>query len=320
MTSEVGKYIAGRLLQMVPALVGSTLAVFLLIRLIPGDVVDVLLGTELTLTPEARVTLRKLLGLDRPIPLQYLTWVGDLLHGDLGRSLRSGQPVLQIILQRLPVTAELAFLALVLSGVLAIPLGVVSAVRRNGWMDLFARTLSLIGLSLPSFWLATMLILVASRSFKWLPGVIFVSITQNPGENLAQMALPTIALALPLMAISTRLTRSAMLEVLQQEYVRTARAKGLQERTVVYRHAFRNALIPVVTIVGIQLGYLFGGAVVIEQIFGLPGIGWMLLNGINQRDYPVVQGGILFLAVAFLFLNLVVDVLYAYLDPRIRYR
>src|SRR5262245_55851830 len=258
---------------MVPALVGISLAVFLLLRFIPGDAVDVLVGAELTMSPEARATLRKLLGLDAPLHLQYLTWVWDLLRGDLGSSLRGGQPVLQLILLRLPITAELALLSLTLSLVLAIPLGVVSAVRRNGWLDFLARLLGLIGLSLPSFWFATMLILVASLYFKWLPPVIFTALTQSPSENLKQMALPTIALALPLMAITTRMTRSAMLEVLQQDYVRTARAKGLRARAVVYRHALRNALIPVVTIVGIQLGHLFGGAVVIEQIFGLPGIG-----------------------------------------------
>jgi peptide/nickel transport system permease protein len=304
---------------MVPALLGISMAVFVLLRFIPGDVVDVLVGSELTMSPEARATLRKLLGLDAPIHVQYATWLWDLARGDLGNSLRGGQPVLQLILLRLPITAELAVLSLLLSVVLAIPLGVVSAVRRNSWLDFFSRLLGLIGLSLPSFWFATMLILVASLYFKWLPPVIFAALTQNPAENLKQMLLPTISLALPLMAITTRMTRSAMLEVLQQDFVRTARAKGLRERAVVYRHALRNALIPVVTIVGIQLGHLFGGAVVIEQIFGLPGIGWMLLNGIYQRDYPVVQGGILFLATAFLVLNLVVDLLYAYLDPRIRY-
>jgi peptide/nickel transport system permease protein len=317
--SSVVTYIGRRLVLMVPALLGTSLAVFLLLRFIPGDVVDVLLGSELTLAPDVRASLRKVLGLDEPIPVQYLGWIWDLLRGDLGRSLRSGQSVLQIIMQRLPVTSELAILSLTLAVILAVPLGVISAVRRNTWLDLAARLFGLLGLSFPTFWFATMRILGASLAFKWLPAVIFVGFTDNPLENLGQMALPTISLALPLMAIITRLTRSAMLEVLQQEYVRTARAKGLKDRRVIYRHALRNALIPMITIIGIQLGQLFGRAVVVEQIFGLPGIGLLLLNGIYQRDYPVVQGGIMLLAVTFLLLNLLVDVLYAYLDPRIRY-
>jgi peptide/nickel transport system permease protein len=315
----VGKYIARRVALMVPALLGISLAVFLLLRFIPGDVVDVLVGSELTLAPDVRASLRKVLGLDEPMPIQYLNWIWDLVRGNLGRSLRSGQSVLQIIVQRLPVTSELAVLSLTVAIILAVPLGVISAARRNSALDLAARVFGLLGLSFPTFWFATMLILGASLMFKWLPAVSFVGFTDDPVQNLAQMALPTISLALPLMAITTRLTRSAMLEVLQQEYVRTARAKGLRNRSVIYRHALRNALIPVITITGIQLGQLFGGAVVVEQIFGLPGIGLLLLNGIYQRDYPVVQGGIMFLATTFLLLNLLVDVLYAYVDPRIRY-
>jgi peptide/nickel transport system permease protein len=315
----VTKYVARRLLLMVPSLVGISLAVFLLLRMIPGDVIDALLGTELTLSPEARASLRRVLGLDVPIHVQYLTWIWAAVTGDLGRSLRSSQPVLDLLLLRLPVTAELAVLSLLLSVATAIPLGVVSAVHRNSRIDFAARTFGLLGLSLPSFWLATMLILGASVWLRWLPPIIFVSFRDDPLENLKQMLLPTISLAMPLIAVTMRLTRSAMLEVLRQDYVRTARAKGLRERTVVYRHALRNALVPVVTIVGIQMGHLLGGAVIIEQIFGLPGVGWMLLQGIYQRDYPVVQGGVLFVAVVFLVLNLLVDLLYAYLDPRIKY-
>jgi peptide/nickel transport system permease protein len=313
------KYVSRRLLLMLPSLAGISVAVFLLLRLIPGDVVDALIGAEFTLSPEARASLLRLLGLDVPIHVQYLTWVWAVLNGDLGRSLRSGQPVLDLLLLRLPITAELSLLALALSVVIAIPLGVVSAVHRNSRVDFLARLFGLLGLSLPGFWLATMLILVASLYFKWLPPIIFISLRDDPVGNLKQMLLPTISLAMPLMAVTMRLTRSAMLEVLRQDYVRTARAKGLRERVVVYRHALRNALVPVVTIVGIQMGHLLGGAVIIEQIFGLPGVGWMLLQGIYQRDYPVVQGGVLFVAVVFLFLNLFVDLLYAYLDPRIKY-
>jgi peptide/nickel transport system permease protein len=315
----MGTYVARRLVQLIPSLVGISLVVFLLLHLIPGDVVDALIGTEGVLSPDVRASLRKVLGLDQPLQVQYLSWIWDMLHGDLGRSLRSGQPVLSMLLQRLPVTAELSVLSLILSIVLSIPLGVLSAVRRNSWWDLVARLFSLVGLSFPTFWLATIFILVASLYFQWLPAVLFVNFRDDPLANLEQMFLPTVSLALPLMAITSRLTRSAMLEVLRQEYVRTARAKGLLERVVLYRHALRNALIPVVTIVGIQLGQLFGGAVVVEQIFGLPGVGLLFLTGISQRDYPVVQGGVMFLATIFLLLNVAVDVLYGYLDPRIHY-
>lgn len=315
----MGTYVARRLVQLVPSLIGISLVVFLLLHLIPGDVIDAMLGSDIALSPAARDSLRKVLGLDQPLYVQYGTWIWDMLHGDLGRSLRGNQPVLMLVFQRLPITGELSVLALVLSVILSVPLGVLSAVRRNSLWDVFARLFALIGLSLPTFWLATIFILVASLYFHWLPAVLFVNFKDDPLQNLEQMFLPTISLALPLMAITSRLTRSAMLEVLRQDYVRTARAKGLFERIVLYRHALRNALIPVVTIVGIQLGQLFGGAVVVEQIFGLPGVGLLLLNGISQRDYPVVQGTVMFLATIFLLLNLFVDVLYGYLDPRIHY-
>jgi peptide/nickel transport system permease protein len=266
-----------------------------------------------------RANLERTFGLDKPIHVQYLSWMADVVRGDLGHSLRTNEPVVSILLNRLPITAELAALSLVVAVALALPLGVVSAVHRNSRLDFLARIIGLVGLSIPNFWLATMLILVASLWFRWLPPIIFVGLTQNPLDNLQQMLIPTVALAMPLMAVTMRMTRSAMLEVLRQDYVRTARAKGVRENAVTYGHALANALIPIVTIIGIQMGYLLGGAVIIEQIFGLPGLGWMILNGIFQRDYPVVQGGILFVAVVFLVLNLLVDVVYAFLDPRIKY-
>jgi peptide/nickel transport system permease protein len=315
----LGKYVIRRLALMVPVMLGISILVFLLMRFLPGDVIDVLLGTEASLSPEARATLRKMLGLDEPLHIQYLRWIWDILHADMGRSLRTSQPVFENLTSRLPITFELAFLSVLMSVALSIPLGIISAVRRNSWIDFFVRLFGLVGLSLPNFWLATMLILITSLYFRWLPSVIFVSPLENPAENLKQMVLPAVSLAMALMAISMRMTRSAMLEVLRQDYIRTARAKGLVEQVVLYRHALKNAFIPVITVVGIQMGHLLGGAVIIEQIFGLPGVGWMLLNGIYQRDYPVVQGGVLFLAVMFVLVNLIVDMLYAYLDPRIRY-
>jgi peptide/nickel transport system permease protein len=293
--------------------------IFVLLRFLPGDIVDIIIGTEGSATPEVRATIRRMFGLDQPIYVQYFVWIGAVLRGDLGSSLRTSEPVAGILLSRLPITIELAFLSVVISVAMAVPLGVLAAVRRGGPIEIASRLVGLIGLSLPNFWLATMLILVASLYFNWLPSLIYVSPLSNPLENLKQMAMPAFSLALALMAIVLRMTRSAMLEVLGQDYVRTARAKGLGERLVLMRHALKNALIPVVTVVGVQMGTLFGGTVVIEQIFGLPGMGWTFVNGIYQRDYPTVQGAVLLLATSFVLINLLVDLTYAYLDPRIRY-
>lgn len=315
----MGDYILKRFVLAVPVLLGITIVVFLLVRLIPGDVIDTMLGTEGSLRPEVRQQLRETLGLDRPLVVQYVTWLGDILQGDLGRSLRTGQPIVENLAGKLPITLELAFLSVVMSMVIAIPLGIISALRRNSLADFLVRLVGTFGLSLPNFWLATMLILIASRYFQWGASLVYISLFEDPVENLKQMLLPSIALALGLTAVVMRMTRSSMLEVLSQDYIRTARAKGVRERWVIYRHALRNALAPVLTVIGIQTGHLLGGAVIVEQIFGLPGLGWFLLNGIYQRDYPAVQAGVLILAGIFVLVNLVVDVLYAYIDPRIQY-
>ncbi len=315
----MGGYILKRMVLALPVLFGITVVVFLLVRLIPGDVIDAMLGTEASLRPEVREQLRKTLGLDRPLHVQYVTWLADIVRGDLGRSLRTGQPIVENLSGKLPITLELAILSIVMSLIIAIPLGVISALRRNSSSDFVVRLLGTAGLSLPNFWLATMLILIASRYFRWGAALIYVSPLEDPIENLKQMLLPSLALALGLTAVVMRMTRSSLLEVLSQDYIRTARAKGLLERGVLYRHALRNALLPIVTIVGIQTGHLLGGAVIIEQIFGLPGLGWFLLNAIYQRDYPAVQAGVLILAIIFVVTNLVVDLLYAILDPRIKF-
>jgi peptide/nickel transport system permease protein len=313
------RYLAHRLLLVVPMFVGSTLIIFILMRLLPGDVVDQLVGLEGTLSGEARATLRQLVGLDAPIHIQYLRWLGDLARLDLGVSLRTSLPVRDILLQRLPVTVELAVLSLLLSVVIAVPLGIVSALFRNRAVDSIARLFGLFGLSMPVFWLAALLILGGASFLHWLPPVVYAPFSQSPLQNLEQMALPTLALALSLVAVVMRMTRSSLLEVLGQDYIQTARAKGARERTVVLRHALKNALIPVVTVVGVQFGYLLGGSVVVEQMFGLPGLGFMLLNAIYQRDYPVVQGTVVFVALVFILVNLVVDLVYGILDPRVRY-
>jgi peptide/nickel transport system permease protein len=313
------RYLLHRLALLVPTLFGISLLVFGLMRLLPGDVVQVMIGAEAQLGPEQRVTLYRLVGLDAPLHVQYLRWLGDLARGDLGVSLRTAEPVAAVIAQRLPVTLELGLLAALVSWCVAVPLGVVAAVRRQGLLDVAAHVVGLVGLSVPNFWLATMLLLVTSLHLRWQPSGEWQSPLVHPLANAEQMLLPVLSLSAALVAVVMRMTRSAMLEVLGQDYVRTARAKGLAELPVLARHAFKNAAIPVVTVMGVQAGYLLGGAVVVELIFGLPGIGWMILNGIQQRDYPLVQGGVLLVAVAFILVNLAVDLLYAWLDPRIRY-
>jgi peptide/nickel transport system permease protein len=288
-------------------------------RFLPGDVVQVMLGTEAQLGPEQRETLYRLLGLHAPLHVQYLRWLGAALTGDLGVSLRTAEPVARLIGQRLPVTLELACLATALAWLVAVPLGTLAALRRNRGWDGLAHLVGLVGLSLPNFWLATMLLLVTSLYLRWQPLGEWASPFVRPLVNLEQMLLPVLSLAAALVAVVMRMTRSSMLEVLGQDYIRTARAKGVDETRVVTRHAFMNAAIPVVTVMGLQVGYLLGGAVVVESIFGLPGLGWVILQGIYQRDYPVVQGAVLFVAVVFVLVNLAVDLGYAWLDPRIRY-
>src|SRR5207302_8290341 len=314
------RYIARRTLLVVPVLIGLSIAVFLMLRLIPGDVVDVILGSEGSASPERLAELRRIFGLDQPLPQQYLAWIVSLLGGDFGRSIRTSRPILPDVLARVPVTYQLTAMAMALSLVLAVPLGVVSSVKRATGVDALVRIFGLLGLSIPNFWLASMLVLLVSQHFRGgLPTSGYVYPNQDLLGSFRSLLLPALALGAANMAILMRMTRSSMLEVLRQEYVLTARAKGLVERLVLYRHALRNALIPVVTVAGVQVGYLLGGAVIIEQIFALPGLGTLVLNGISQRDYPVVQASVLFIATSFVLVNLAVDVLYAYLDPKIHY-
>ncbi|MFN8637261.1 MAG: ABC transporter permease [Chloroflexota bacterium] len=313
------QYVLRRLALSVLVLFGVSILIFGIIRMLPGDVIDMMIGTEGTMSAGAQQAARERYGLNDAVPVQYVKWLGGIVQGNLGKSFRTGQEILPLIVTRLPTTIELAVLSVLLSSVIAIPLGVISALSRNGWTDFSARIFGLIGLSVPNFWLATILILVASFQFRWSPALIYVPPTQDPLGNLQQMLLPTISLAVFLMAIIMRMTRSTVLEVLGEDYVRTAYAKGLRDRVVLSRHVLRNALIPVITIIGLQMGSLLGGVVVIEQLFGLPGLGWMLLNGIYQRDYPVVQGTVLFFALVFALTNLLVDLTYAQLDPRIKY-
>lgn len=315
----MSKYIFRRILILIPTLIGMSILIFVMMRLLPGDIVDAMVGMDSTVTDEAKEQLRASFGLADPWPVQYMKWIGELAQGNLGTSFRSREPITAQLLRALPITLELTFLAILVSIPIAIPLGILSAVRQNSHVDLVARVLGLIGLSIPSFWLATLFLLFTSLTFRWVPSVIWINPMKDPLGNLQQMILPALALAVQLMAVEMRMMRAAMLEVLRQDYIRTVRAKGLGEHAVLYRHALKNAFIPVITVIGIQVGALMGGSIIIEQIFGLPGIGWYLLQGIFNRDYPIVQVTTLFLAAIFVVISLLIDVAYAYLDPRIRY-
>ncbi len=315
----VRMYLLKRVLSLAPTLVGVTILIFLMIRLIPGTVVDQMIGAETRVDESTKAAMRAFFGLDQPLHVQYWSWLSGLVRGDLGQSWRSGLPVGKMIFDRLAVTVELAALALAVSLIVGIPLGVISAVRENTPLDHVVRIASLFSLSMPIFWQAAMLILGFSLWFNWVPPVDYTPPTRDPASNLKQMILPAIVLGTVVAAQVMRMTRSSLLEVLRHDYVRTARAKGLAERFVVSRHAFKNALIPIITVIGVQVGYLLGGAVVTEEVFTLPGIGRLVLNAVWERDYPLVQGTILFIAALFMLSNLIVDLLYAYLDPRIRY-
>jgi len=315
----VGRYVLRRLSLLLPTLIGMSVLIFLMLRLLPGDVVDALLsGSDQQADTASKVELRHALGLSDPLPVQYVRWIGNLVRGNLGISLRSGESVSRALVRALPITLELAGFAILIAVCVAIPLGVLSAVRRDTGLDFGARVAGLIGLSIPNFWIATLILLFTSKVFHWVPSFIYINPLRDPLGNLAQMILPATAIAVQMMAIIMRMTRTTMLEVLNQDYIRTARAKGLRDRAVIYRHALRNALIPVITVIGFQLGALMGGSAIMEVIFGLNGIGNTIVQAIFNRDYPVVQTAVLFLATVFVVINLVVDVLYAYVDPRIR--
>jgi len=313
------RYLARRAVWTIVAVLGVSVLIFFLVRLLPGNIVDIIAGTEGQLSKPQRAAVLKEFGLDQPLPVQYLRWIGSMLHGNFGWSFRTGQPVATLIASRLPITIELALLAVLGVALVAIPFGVVASVSRSRRVRTLVQIIGVLGLSLPNFWIAILLIIGASSLFGWLPAIIYVPPWTDPWVNLQQMFLPVLSLGLGLSAVVMRMTRSSMLEVLGQDFIRVARAKGLATRTVLLRHALRNALIPIITVLGLQMGFLLGGVVITEQIFGLPGLGWTLLNGVYQRDYPVVQGTVMVFAVTFVLVNLVVDLLYTYLDPRIRY-
>lgn len=313
-------YVIQRVLQMVPVLLLATVISFSLIFVLPGDPALLILGDQLASDRQAYEAVRREMGLDRPIPVQYLDWLGKTARGDFGISTRNKQPVLDGIKERIPVTLQLTAMGMLLALAVSLPAGIISALRPNSPWDIGASLFSFLGVAVPHFWLGILLIYFLAVVYRLLPPSGFVPLGDDPGANLTRMIMPTLTLGLGLSAILMRQVRSALLEVLQQDYIVTARAKGLSARLVTLRHALKNGLIPVVTVVGLQLGALFGGAVITESIFSVPGIGRWAVDSIQMRDFPVVQAISLVMAVGVLVSNLVADVAYAYIDPRIRYR
>lgn len=308
----MARYIRRRLFQLIFVLLGVSFVVFMLLHIAPGDPVVLILGNNYD--EETAAILTRELRLDRPVLVQYALWLGDAVRGNLGESAYMKEEVAPLVLGRLPTTGLLAVLAIVLSALMAVPVGVLSAIYRNSWLDNVARVVSMAGVSLPIFWLGLMMIILFSLKLQWLPAGGGLA-----SEGWKALVLPTVALSFELMALSTRMTRAAMLEVLRQDFIRTARAKGLRDGAVYFRHSLRNALLPVVTVMGLQFGNLLGGAVLTETIFSLPGLGRLLVQSINWRDYMLIQGCVLVIAATYALVNLAVDLVYAALDPRIQY-
>lgn len=315
------QHLIRRLLASLITLFGISIMVFGAIRLVPGDQITAQLGTEAgMLSDDQRAALERYYGLDRPPVEQYFTWITNALQGNFGFSIRQGREVLPLILERFPVTLELAILSVLIALLIGVPIGIISSLRRNTWIDFIGRVFSMLGLSVPNFLLGTLIIYILSVYFGILPNSgNYVDFFEDPVVNLQQLIFPAITMGFSFAASIMRMTRSAMLEVLNEGYVRTARSKGLMERTVILRHAMRNALIPVVTLIGIEFGYLLGGAFITEQIFALPGIGRLAINAITQREYALVQGIAIFIVFNFIVINFMVDMIYGVIDPRVSY-
>ena len=314
----MGRFILGRLLAIVPVLVLVTAGVFFLIHLTPGDPIDAMMAESAD--PSVKAALSRQLGLDQPIHVQYLRWMGRVLHGDLGRSIRNNQPVIEDVGRRIRPSVELALLAILIALVVAFPLGILSAARRNTPVDGAGTTFALIGICMPNFLIALLLIFLFGVTLRWLPVSGYTDPLEDPVNGLRSLTLPAITLGLALGAVITRTLRSSLIEALSEDYVRTGRAKGLPEGAILGRHALKNGLIPVVTVLGLQLGGLIGGAVITEYVFALPGVGRLVVDAVFARDYPLVQGVVLLIALAYIGTNLLVDLVYGLLDPRIRYR
>jgi len=314
----VQAYIIRRVIFLVPVLFAVSIAVFVALRFMPGDITVILLGREAT--PEQVAELRADLGLDDPIPIQYVNWMGDLLRGDLGKSQILGNSVADEIAARLPITVEILVLTILTTAVVGVTLGVISAVFQNSPLDYLVRVTSIFGLSVPGWWVGIMILLLPAIWWSYSPPLGHVPVQQDLWDNLRQFVPPALVLAAASSAVVMRLTRAVLLDVLRQDYIRTARSKGLQERVVIARHAVKNAMIPVITVLGGQITVLFGGAVIIEQVFGLEGLGRYMFTSISARDFPVVQVLTLYTAAVVVSMNLLVDISYAWLDPRVHYR
>jgi peptide/nickel transport system permease protein len=311
------RFIAQRLAANLVTLIATSIVIFLLVRLLPGNVIDLMFFGDVSATAAQKHQAAVQLGLTGSYASQYLHWVGHLLHGDLGRQYQTQQPVSIVVDQALPITAELIVLGLIFALLIAIPLGMISALRRDRPVDYLARFTGLIGISIPNFWLATLLLILTSRVFHWVPPLSYVHLTSHPLANLEQFFMPAIAMSVFTLAIVMRMLRTTMLEMMKLDHVRTARAKGLSRRLVLVRHVLRNALIPVVTVIGYEIGYLISSAAVVEIIFDLPGLGNTLLQALDNRDYPTIQSIVIIIAAVFLAVNTIVDILYGVLDPRI---
>jgi peptide/nickel transport system permease protein len=312
-------YLVQRLLIAVVTLLGMSVLIFVLMRLAPGNITDIIFESAGYVDEQDKKLLEQELGIDKPVPVQYARWLSDLAQGDLGKSYRYEVPAWEIVKPRIPVTLELAALALLVSVLLGVPTGVISAVRQDGPLDYVLRVFSLAGLSMPSFWLGMVIILFLVRSMGWIPSMVYVSPFEDLKANLLQFLLPALAVGYRSSALIMRITRSAMLEVLREDYIRTAWAKGQREALVIWRHAFKNASLPVVTLIGIEFAFLIGGLIVTETVFNLPGVARYLVEAIQWRDYPIVQNLVMFIATVVVLANLAVDLLYAWLDPRIKY-
>ncbi len=314
------RYVAGRLLLMVPTLLGVAILTFVVMRLVPGDIVELrYAGSGGSVAPEVITRERHQLGLDKPIAAQFADWMAGVVTLDFGTSLWTNRPVMEEVKIRFGLSLELAFLATILAVALAVPLGVLAAVRQDTWVDYVIRVFSIGGLAMPSFWIGILVILVLLTLFHWSPPLVFTPIWEDPAANLAELIWPALAVGYRYSAVSMRMTRSSVLEVLREDYIRTARAKGVAERLVVVRHALRNSLLPVVTVISLEFAFLIGGLVVTEQVFNLNGLGKLLVDAVAHRDYTLIQALVLLMAMIFVFINFLVDMLYVVLDPRVRY-
>jgi peptide/nickel transport system permease protein len=317
------RYTLNRFLLMIPTLLGVAILVFFLLRMMPGDPVATMLMGDAggaNISPEVIVAERARLGLDQPLYVQFFKWMGGVLRGDFGYSMWTGKPVIYEIGIRLELSLQVAVMATILAILLALPLGTLSAIFKDTWIDQSIRVFSIAGLAVPSFWLGMIVILLLLTYFSWIPPLTFTSFWEDPWENLSQLIWPALAVGYRYSAVATRMMRSSILEVLQEDYIRTARAKGVQERLVVARHAMRNAMLPVVTVIGLEFAFLIGGLVVTEQVFNLNGIGKLFVQAVARSDFTMIQSLVLLVSVFFVLINFVIDMLYALLDPRIRYR